>query len=166
MSKSYNDNLEFLDGVEYFCNICNSIHAFGAKNCSHTNIDSTTPSTTDNIQYAQQLTAIFNNEGTKHDSEKIRLELLPIEALEEISKVLGKGAIKYDDWNWAKGMAWLRLVGACLRHLFAFIRGENNDPETGLSHLAHAGCCILFLLTYVLKGLGKDDRHVYTRINS
>lgn len=97
--------------------------------------------------------------GTKHDGEKIRLELLPTRALEEIGKVLTFGAKKYDAWNWAKGFAWSRLIGATFRHLFAFARGEDRDPETGLSHLAHAGCCILFLLEHVLGGLGTDDRY-------
>lgn len=45
-----------------------------------------------------------------------------------------------------------------LRHVFAWIRFEPRDSETTLSHLAHAGCCILFLITYELKGLGTDDR--------
>lgn len=97
-------------------------------------------------------------EGTKYDSEKTRLELLPTEALEEIAKVLAFGAKKYNDWNWAKGMSWSRVIGAALRHLFAWGRGESRDVESGLSHLSHCGCCILFLLSYELKGLGTDDR--------
>lgn len=61
-------------------------------------------------------------------------------------------------WNWAKGFTWSRLIGAALRHLFAFARGEDRDPESGLSHLAHAGCCILFLITHERCKLGTDDR--------
>lgn len=96
--------------------------------------------------------------GTKHDSEKVPLDLLPIEALEEVAKVLAFGRDKYDAWNWMKGMTWSRLIAASLRHLFAFMRGENEDKETGLPHLAHLACCSLFLLTYQLKSLGADDR--------
>ena len=96
--------------------------------------------------------------GTKHDSNKNRLELLPFEALEDIAEVLTFGAQKYDAHNWRKGFAWSRLLGAALRHLFAWARGEDKDPESGLSHLAHAGCCILFLITHQAEGLGKDDR--------
>lgn len=97
-------------------------------------------------------------EGVKHDQEKIRLELLPTEALEEVAKVLTFGAKKYGDWNWAQGMSWSRLMGAAMRHLFAFARRESNDPETNLSHMAHLACCAIFLLTYQLKELGTDDR--------
>ena len=100
----------------------------------------------------------IKEEGTKHDSQKIRLELLPTEALEEVAKVLAFGAKKYDDWNWAKGMAYSRLIGAFFRHSFAWARGIDKDQETTLSHLSHAACCILFLITYELKGLGTDDR--------
>ena len=60
--------------------------------------------------------------------------------------------------NWEKGMDWSRVYGALLRHLFSWWRGYDKDPETGLSHLAHAGCCVLFLLAYTLRNVGKDDR--------
>jgi hypothetical protein len=60
--------------------------------------------------------------------------------------------------NWRRGMKWRRLIGAALRHLLAFSRGEDLDPETGLSHLAHLGCCTTFLLEYQLTGNGTDDR--------
>lgn len=97
--------------------------------------------------------------GTKHDSGKVMLELLPFESLEQIAQVLTFGAKKYAAHNWRGGFAWSRLLGACLRHLFAWARGQDNDPESGLSHLAHAGCCILFLIAHVVNGYGEDDRH-------
>jgi hypothetical protein len=100
--------------------------------------------------------------GVKNDSEKAaRPELLPVEALEEISKVLAFGAKKYADNNWRGGFKWTRVLGALFRHLYAWGRGEDKDPETGLSHLAHAGCNILFLLTFELTKTGQDDRHRY-----
>lgn len=98
-------------------------------------------------------------EATKHDSQKPRTDLLPFEALEEVSKVLAHGASKYADHNWRKGMAWSRLLGASLRHLFSWAKGEDLDEESGLSHLAHAACCILFLISYTLNGSGTDDRY-------
>ena len=97
-------------------------------------------------------------EGKKNDSDKIPLELLPTEALEEVAKVLAFGRAKYSSWNWAKGMAYSRLIGAAMRHLFAWTRGQDKDPETGLSHLAHLACCVLFLLSYTLTSTGLDDR--------
>ncbi len=97
-------------------------------------------------------------EGIKHDEGKPRLDLLPTKALEEVSKVLAFGADKYGDYNWMKGMRWTRLSAACLRHLFAWMRGERSDEESGISHLSHAACCILFLITYETCNLGKDDR--------
>lgn len=98
-------------------------------------------------------------EATKYDNEKIRLDLLPVESLEEIAKVLSFGAKKYEDWNWAKGFKWSRLLGATMRHLFSFARGEDVDPESGLSHLAHAGCCVLFLIYHEKHHKKLDDRH-------
>jgi hypothetical protein len=59
--------------------------------------------------------------------------------------------------NWRKGMRWSRLADAALRHLFKWASGSRVDEETGLSHLAHAMCCLMFLLNYEQTGLGDDD---------
>lgn len=96
--------------------------------------------------------------GRKDDAGKVRLELLPLESLTEVARVLTFGANKYADHNWRKGFVWSRLIGAALRHTFSFARGEDNDPETGISHLAHATCCLLFLLSFTLTKGGADDR--------
>src|SRR5262245_16333735 len=96
--------------------------------------------------------------GVKLDAGKPPLQLLPEMALEEVAKVLDYGARKYSVDNWRRGMQWRRLIGASLRHIFAFSRGEDLDPETGLSHLAHASCMVLFLLEFQLSGAGTDDR--------
>ena len=99
----------------------------------------------------------FDEPGKKFDAGKPSMSLLPGEAMEAIARVLDYGAKKYDAHNWRKGMSWSRLLDGGLRHLFAFARGERKDPETGLSHLAHAGAGLLFLITYEATGNGKDD---------
>lgn len=96
----------------------------------------------------------------KNDSEKVRMELLSVPALRAISEVLTFGAKKYASHNWRKGFEWSRLYGAALRHLTAHMDGEDTDPESGLSHLAHLGCCVLFLLEHEIDGLGTDDRYI------
>lgn len=97
-------------------------------------------------------------EGIKFDDSKLPWHLLPGDAVAEIVKVLQFGADKYSERNWEKGMAWSRCFSALMRHMWAYWKGEDNDPETGLSHLAHAGCCVLFLLGYQLRKVGTDDR--------
>lgn len=84
--------------------------------------------------------------GIKYDTEKTRFELLPFEQIEQVAEVLTIGAKKYADDNWKKVMPRSRYIGASLRHIFAWIRGEKLDKETGKSHLAHAVCCLLFLM--------------------
>jgi hypothetical protein len=96
--------------------------------------------------------------GIKHDDGKLPIELLAFDVLEEVAKVLQFGAKKYAPNNWRAGFVYSRLFGALLRHLFAWWRGQDTDPETGLSHLAHAGCCLLFLHHFVLAKTGTDDR--------
>jgi hypothetical protein len=103
------------------------------------------------------------NGGIKFDNEKAQLHLLSVDAMEEIGKVLTFGAKKYDAHNWRKGFIWSRILSSLLRHIFAWMRGEDKDPETGLSHLAHAGCCIMFLLEFEIRKIGTDDRYKYTQ---
>lgn len=98
-------------------------------------------------------------EGIKHDTGKSRLDLLPFDALIEVGYILTFGASKYADRNWELGMEWGRLHGAALRHLSAWGTGEDKDPETGRSHLAHAACCCLMLLALTIRGVGRDTRH-------
>jgi len=95
----------------------------------------------------------------KYDQEKPRMDLLPLDAVREVALVLTFGVKKYDARNWEKGMTWGRLLAAALRHLTAWAMGEDKDPESGLSHLAHAGCDVLMLLAYELRGVGEDDRY-------
>ena len=84
--------------------------------------------------------------GVKFDGDKPRMDLLDPYAIEQLSQVLTFGARKYAAHNWRKGLHKSRLIAAALRHLFAYLRGEDKDPETGLSHAAHAMCCCMFLL--------------------
>jgi hypothetical protein len=94
---------------------------------------------------------------TKLDKGKPRFDLLPSAALTEVVRVLTFGAEKYAPYNYL-GLEWSRLFAALMRHLWAWWRGEENDPETGISHLAHAGAGVLMLLHCRMRDSGKDDR--------
>lgn len=106
--------------------------------------------------------------AVKFDTDKVRIELFPGDALFAISDILTSGAKKYEDRNWEKGMLWSRPFGALMRHMWAWWMGKvptkynflfgDLDMETGRSHLWHAGCCIVFLISYELRGIGGDDR--------
>ena len=105
---------------------------------------------------------INKDEAIKADNGKTDWSLVPFESLEGMVKVLEFGAKKYDSWNWTAGggFKWTRVLASCLRHLFAWSRGQDNDPESGLSHIYHAQCNLLFLAHYVgnKKKYTKDDR--------
>ena len=94
----------------------------------------------------------------KADSGKARIDLIPHEYITETAEVLTLGAEKYGADNWAQGADWSRYFAAMQRHLWAWKSGEDVDPETGKSHLAHASCCLAFLVAYQARNLGADDR--------
>jgi hypothetical protein len=87
-----------------------------------------------------------------------RLDLIPFDALEEVGRVYGFGAGKYEDDNWLKGYKWRLSAGAMLRHVSRWMLGERNDKESGCHHLAHAAWHCLTLITFEIRGLGTDDR--------
>jgi hypothetical protein len=101
-----------------------------------------------------------NVAGIKHDQDKIRYDLIPLDALTEIAKVLTHGVGKYGERNWEGGMSWGRYIRATMHHLFKFAVGEDRDPDSGYTHLACAGCNILFLIAYQLRGIGDDNRSI------
>jgi len=98
--------------------------------------------------------------GRKDDEGKLRYDLVDPYALEQLVKVLTFGAKKYGDRNWEKGIKFGRVFGACMRHLWRWWSGKGADKETGLSPLAHAMCCIMFLLRYTQDKVTFDDRPV------
>lgn len=91
--------------------------------------------------------------GTKNDAGKMLWHLVPLDALREIIRVLMKGAEKYTPGGWEHVTSPRdRYYNALLRHVTAWYEGETHDPEWGLHHLGHAGCCLLFLLALSLRG--------------
>ena len=89
--------------------------------------------------------------GVKFDQDKPQWTLVPFKALDEVVKVLTIGARKYAPDNWKKvPNARQRYIDAAFRHMSAYAAGEKLDDETGKSHLAHAMCCLLFLLAFDL----------------
>ena len=86
-------------------------------------------------------------EGVKHDAGKLRWSLLPPYTIVEMIGVLEMGALKYGENNWKEvPNGNVRYYDAAMRHIESWLEGEKKDAESGLSHLAHAMCCIAFLM--------------------
>jgi hypothetical protein len=97
------------------------------------------------------------SKGRKFDGGKLEYGLLPSLALEETVRVLTFGAQKYERGNWQKvPESKRRYFDALQRHIWAWKKGEHIDPESGLHHLAHAMCCLMFLYEHDVK-YSKDD---------
>ena len=97
-------------------------------------------------------------EGAKFDIGKNRYDLLDPYSLDEVTKIYSFGCKKYEDHNWRKGIKWSRVFGALMRHSWAFWRGEEIDPDSGLHHMAHAAWNCLALINYSKYRKDFDDR--------
>ena len=96
--------------------------------------------------------------GGQKGTKLARFDLIPPEALWELTEVYGRGAQKYADRNWEKGYKWGLSVAALLRHLFTWLMGAKRD-EDGNHHLAQVAWHAFTLFTYETRGLGTDDVH-------
>lgn len=95
--------------------------------------------------------------GIKHDKGKPRLSLLPWSALYSVCEVLEWGAREYGEYNWRDVEdGERRFADAALRHLAAHSEGHENDGKTGLPHLAHAACSVLFALWFAREKRGTE----------
>jgi DNA-directed RNA polymerase subunit RPC12/RpoP len=102
-----------------------------------------------------------NSGFKKFDSEKLKYSSLPVEAIEEVTKVFNYGAAKYGDLNWlanANQVEWTRYMNAADRHWVKFKKNQNFDEESSLYELAHIATNILMLLQYQVLELGIDNR--------
>ena len=83
----------------------------------------------------------------KDDSEKPRYDLIPTVALASVVAVMTFGARKYKPEGWRGVTGWrARYFAAACRHIFAWWGGQYRDEESGLPHLAHAVCCLMFCI--------------------
>ena len=88
-------------------------------------------------------------QGVKYDSDKLEYSLLPKGVLNSVIKVLGFGSKKYSKDNWMKvDNPKERYYNAAQRHINQWWEGEKYDSETSENHLAHAMCCLMFLLWF------------------
>lgn len=97
-------------------------------------------------------------EGVKFDQGKPQMSLIDSRYLLGTARVLTFGASKYAPHNWRKGMSVSRLYDALQRHLVALNGGEDLDPESGLPHVYHASCCLMFIANMLETRPDLDDR--------
>jgi hypothetical protein len=102
------------------------------------------------------------DKGKRFNTGKSRHDLLPAFAVEQMARVFTKGAEKYAERNWERGMKWSKALASLKRHVNAFERGEDFDKETGLLHMAHAMTNAAFLVEYYRIYPQGDDRPIYT----
>lgn len=97
--------------------------------------------------------------ATRFDQGKLEWDLVPMEHLENMVRVLMFGKAKYSAHNWRRGFPHSRITNSLQRHLNAFQAGEDIDPESGLPHTAHILCNALFLAGNTKDHPELDDRY-------
>lgn len=106
----------------------------------------------------------MSNEAKRNNEGKPKLSycLLGKEVIAGKAKVWEFGATKYDKGNWLKGRAWTDCADSVLRHLKAFLNGENIDEDSGLLHIDLLGCSVDILANSVHTRPDLDDRAVFS----
>ncbi len=99
--------------------------------------------------------------GLHFSSGKPPLALIPRSGTRALAEVFAFGAMKYAMHNWRKGILWSELLNSAKRHLDDFIDGEDNDRESGITHLAHAAWNCFALIEYLTTHPELDDRYLH-----
>lgn len=99
--------------------------------------------------------------GGEKGVKPARYDLIPVIPLDTLARVYGRGAEKYEDYNWAKGYEWSKSFAAMQRHAWAFWAGEDLDPELQLPHLASVAWHAFTLMHFMTfeKYQAFDDRY-------
>lgn len=85
----------------------------------------------------------------KHLEGKLRVDLVPPEAIEAIANAFTYGAMKYNDNSWRPGIPFTTIYASTLRHMLLWAKGEDLDTESNLSHIDHAICNLAMLATHI-----------------
>lgn len=102
----------------------------------------------------------MSDRAKTYDDGKPPLAMLPLKALREVALVQLYGAEKYGEFfNYRKGMEVGRNASCAMRHIAAYMDGEDLDPESRRNHIAHAACRLLFILENLAEGTAIDDRY-------
>ena len=96
--------------------------------------------------------------GDRFNEGKPRWSLVPQSTLIPMVRVLEFGAKKYGDYNWVKGLSIREICESLKRHLDAFMEGEDDDPESKLSHIGHIQCNAMFIAYMLEHRSDLDDR--------
>lgn len=94
----------------------------------------------------------------KDTKGKVRLNLLPPNALEKVARIREFGVNKYgNEWGWLQAVSSEEFIEATKRHLLEIDKGFLIDPESHELHLTHAATSLLMALEIVLINSHKGD---------
>ena len=101
-------------------------------------------------------------QALRYNQGKLKWSLIDFKSLEGLVEVLEYGANKYAPDNWKKGMPVKEVAESLMRHLFAFLDGEDVDPESGCRHISHVMCNAMFIEFILREKAHYDNRKIET----
>lgn len=103
---------------------------------------------------------IAEEKASRYNSGKLKWSLVDFDSLEDMVRVLEFGANKYSEHNWKKGLKTTEVFESTMRHLVAYMKGEDLDPESGLPHTGHIMCNAMFLSYMSMFKKDCDTRYI------
>lgn len=107
--------------------------------------------------------AKFETGGLRDNKGKFPISCVHKSVPAAIAEVTHKSSIpgggKYPMWNYKKGLPQTGVADSGLRHLFAWLSGEDSDKESGIHHLKHALWNIALMVEQLETHPELDDRY-------
>lgn len=101
----------------------------------------------------------LSNPKDREATARLDLTTFPQTAIIYGALAMVEGGNKYGEFNFRSiGVNASVYVAACMRHIFKWYNGENEDEKTKVPHLGSALACLAILVDAEEMGNLKDDR--------
>lgn len=157
-----NGIIDFVREIEFTDHVFFKIKLNGVHYGVNGRYDSKVQGNSDIVEIIPQVTTPAQSapiSGVKLDNGKPDYSLLTRAMMEPMVKALMYGEGKYSRGNFRGGFVNTRLTAAALRHIMAWQDSEDNDPESGVTHLGHAMAALAMLLDNEKEGVSSEGRY-------
>lgn len=117
----------------------------------------------DNEEWVRVMTeqmTVSETGAMRANGGKLRVSAIPPEFIVALAGVLSVGSVKYDLFNWEKGLNALEILDSMMRHYLALRSGEIIDAQTGCHHSSLIAVNALMFHTMCVRNGAFEQKYI------